>query len=203
MTKSRFSTHVFSIMTVATVYLWLLASMQARVLPAGSTASQDGAAPEAIRTRPSANHSRLTQIVPGVYLYQDTCNVYAIVKGDEAVLIDFGSGGILPELPSVGVRRVSWILHTHFHRDQAQGDSLAKACGIKIAVPARERKYFEDVERLWNEKKVLDLYDMRNEFFALRENIAVDASLEGRFASGGNQPLRSSARGRPALPPSA
>ena len=101
MTKSRFSTHVFSIMTVATVCLWLLASMPARVLPVSSAASQDGAAPEAIQTRPSANHSRLTQIVPDVYLYQDTCNVYAIVKGDEAVLIDFGSGGILAELPSV------------------------------------------------------------------------------------------------------
>jgi glyoxylase-like metal-dependent hydrolase (beta-lactamase superfamily II) len=173
---------------VATVCLWLLGSMQPRLLPESSIASQDRAAPEANRTRPGANPSRLTQIVPGVYVYQDTCNVYAIVKGDEAVLIDFGSGGILPELPSVGVRKVSWILHTHFHRDQAQGDVLAKACGIKIAVPARERKYFEDVETLWNEKKVLDLYDMRNEFFALRENIAVDAGLVGRFPSGSSTP---------------
>jgi glyoxylase-like metal-dependent hydrolase (beta-lactamase superfamily II) len=130
----------------------------------------------------------MTEIVPGVYLYQDTCNVYAIVNGDEAVLIDFGSGGVLAELPSVGVHRVTWILHTHFHRDQAQGDALAKARGTKIAVPVGERKYFEDVERLWNEKKVLHLYDMRNEFFALRENVAVDATLEGRFSSGSSSP---------------
>jgi glyoxylase-like metal-dependent hydrolase (beta-lactamase superfamily II) len=114
--------------------------------------------------------------------------VYAIVSGDEAVLIDFSSGGILAELPAVGVRKVTWILHTHFHRDQAQGDALAKARGIKVAVPARERKYFEEVEKHWNEKKVLNLYDMRNEFFALRENIAVDASLEGRFSSGSSSP---------------
>jgi glyoxylase-like metal-dependent hydrolase (beta-lactamase superfamily II) len=114
--------------------------------------------------------------------------VYAIVKGDEALLIDFGSGEILDELPSVGVRKVRWILHTHFHRDQAQGDALAKARGIKIAVPAGERKYFDNVEAFWNEKKVLDLYDMRNEFFALRENVAVDAGLEGRFSSASSSP---------------
>jgi glyoxylase-like metal-dependent hydrolase (beta-lactamase superfamily II) len=188
MTKLRLSRHFFSKMTVATVCLGLLGGMQPSLLPHSPLASQAVAAPQANEPRPAANPSRLTQIVPGVYLYQDTCNVYAIVKGGEAVLIDFGSGGILPELPSVGVRRVSWILHTHFHRDQAQGDALAKARGIKIAVPARERKYFEDVETLWNEKKVLDLYDMRNEFFALRENIAVDASLEGRFSSGSSSP---------------
>jgi len=165
-----------------------LGSMRPSLLPASSIESEDVAAPQATPSGPAANPSRLTQIVPGVYLYQDTCNVYAIVKDGEAVLIDFGSGGILAELPSVGVRKVSWILHTHFHRDQAQGDPLAKARGIKIAVPVGERKYFEDVERLWNQKKVLDLYDMRNEFFALRENIAVDASLEGRFSSGSSSP---------------
>jgi glyoxylase-like metal-dependent hydrolase (beta-lactamase superfamily II) len=132
--------------------------------------------------------SQLTQIVPGVYLYPDTCNVYAVVKGDQAILIDFGSGGILDELPSIGVYKVGWILHTHFHRDQTQGDALARARGIKIAVPSGERKYFENVEAFWNEKKVLDLYDMRNEFFALRESIPVDAALEGGFTSASSIP---------------
>ncbi len=132
--------------------------------------------------------SRLNQIVPGVFLYKDTCNVYAIIKGDQAVLIDFGSGGILDQLPSVGVQKVGWILHTHFHRDQAQGDQIAKARGIKIAVPTEERKYFENAEAFWNEKKVLDLYDLRNEFFALRENIAVDANLTGQFTSASSSP---------------
>jgi glyoxylase-like metal-dependent hydrolase (beta-lactamase superfamily II) len=141
-----------------------------------------------VRARAAEAGSRLVQVVPGVYLYKDTCNVYAVVKGDQAVLIDFGSGGILDELPSIGVHKVGWILHTHFHRDQAQGDRLAKARGIKIAVPAGERKYFESVEALWNQKRVFDLYDMRNEFFALRENIPVDAALGSRFTSGSSAP---------------
>jgi glyoxylase-like metal-dependent hydrolase (beta-lactamase superfamily II) len=188
MANLPFPRHVFARLALATVWLWLTGLMGPGLLAASSIGSQDVAAPQTNPPRRAADPPRLTRIVPGVYLFPDTCNVYAIVKGDEAVLVDFGSGGILAELPAVGVRKVSWILHTHFHRDQAQGDALAKARGIKIAVPAGERKYFEEVETLWNQKRVLRLYDMRNEFFALRENIAVDASLLGRFSSGSSSP---------------
>jgi glyoxylase-like metal-dependent hydrolase (beta-lactamase superfamily II) len=104
--------------------------------------------------------------------------VYAIVRDGNAILVDFGSGKILKELPSVGVQKVGWILHTHFHRDQAQGDGLAKAEGIKIAVPATERKYFDDVETFWDRKIVFNLYDMRDEFMALRKNISTDYDLK-------------------------
>src|SRR5207237_10732956 len=90
------------------------------------------------------------QVASGIYVYKDTCNVYAVVKGSRAILIDFGSGEILGKLPSLGVQPVDWILHTHFHRDQAQGDHLARAHGIKIAVPAMERKYFDQAETFWN-----------------------------------------------------
>src|SRR5438876_248781 len=100
----------------------------------------------------SSNAPVLRQVAAGIYMYKDTCNVYAIVNGPRAILIDFGSGGILSELPSLGVQKVDWILHTHFHRDQAQGDQLARARGIEIAVPATERKYFDHAETFWNEK---------------------------------------------------
>jgi glyoxylase-like metal-dependent hydrolase (beta-lactamase superfamily II) len=120
----------------------------------------------------------LISIAPGVYEFQDTCNVYAIVKGNKAILIDFGSGKVLNVLPSVGVQQVDWILHTHFHRDQTQGDELATAQRIKIAVPQVERKYFDKVEALWDAKKVFGLYDMRDEFLARRQNIAVDLELK-------------------------
>lgn len=173
------------------VFLLLGAYSFSVLLSAAQTGSQkNGNSPQEPQTAlpRSTDHRGLVPIVPGVYLFKDTCNVYAIVKGEDAVLIDFGSGAILDQLPSIGVRKVGWILHTHFHRDQTQGDPVAKARGIKIAVPIGERKYFENAEALWNEKKVFDLYDLRNEFFMLRENIAVDASLEGRFTSASNSP---------------
>jgi glyoxylase-like metal-dependent hydrolase (beta-lactamase superfamily II) len=124
------------------------------------------------------NAGDLSQILPGVFRYRDTCNVYAIVRNQKALLIDFGSGEILKSLPEINARQVNWILHTHFHRDQCQGDRLAKAQGVRIAVPEAERKYFETAEQLWQQKKVFDLYDLRNEFFMPRENIAVDSGLQ-------------------------
>jgi len=122
--------------------------------------------------------ARLEQVAPGVYLFKDTCNVYAVVKDRKALLIDFGSGEILDQLRAAGVGDVQWILHTHFHRDQMQGDALAKARGIKIAVPASERKYFQNAEQFWNDKKVFVLYDLRNEFMAPRQNVDIDRSLK-------------------------
>lgn len=120
----------------------------------------------------------LNRIAPNVFAFKDTCNVYAIVVDREAILIDFGSGAILEHLPSIGVKRIHWILHTHFHRDQAQGDETARARGIKVAVPVEEQKYFENAESFWNEKKIFILYDMRNEFLALRNNISIDRALK-------------------------
>lgn len=123
-------------------------------------------------------YAQLSQIVPSVYRYRDTANVYAIVRNHKALLIDFGSGKILDHLPQIGVTKVDWILHTHFHRDQAQADHLARQKGIRIAVPEAERKYFESVERMWQMKRVFHLYDLRNEFFALRVNMPIDEGLK-------------------------
>ena len=120
----------------------------------------------------------IAQVAPGVYRYRDTCNVYAIVRNRKALLIDFGSGGILRELDKAGAKSADWILHTHFHRDQCQGDRLARQNGVRIAVPETERKYFDAAEQMWQTKKVFHLYDLRNEFFALRENLTVDRGLQ-------------------------
>src|SRR5262245_34799081 len=117
------------------------------------------------------------QIEPGVFRARDTCNVYAIVRNGKALLIDFGSGQILRDLEQIGAPKADWVLHTHFHRDQCQGDRLARARGVRIAVPESERKYFESAEQMWQSKKIFHLYDMRNEFFAPREDIPVDRGL--------------------------
>ena len=63
----------------------------------------------------------LEKISENLYLYRDTCNVYVIIDGSKAVLIDFGSGRVLDELGNLGISQVDWILQTHHHRDQCQG----------------------------------------------------------------------------------
>src|SRR5215208_2976044 len=77
----------------------------------------------------------LHRLLPNLYWFADTCNVYLLVDGQRGLLFDFGSGQILDHLHEAGVAEVEWVLHTHHHRDQAQGDYLLAERGIPIAEP--------------------------------------------------------------------
>ena len=135
-----------------------------------------------IVAQPVASDRQVSDVRPrrisqNLFVLQDTCNVYLIRDGEHGILIDFGSGAILKHLSRLGVTKIDWILHTHHHRDQAQGDALAVERGISIAVPAHERHLFEDVERFWSNRRVFELYQVRNDFFSLTENLPVAALL--------------------------
>jgi len=123
------------------------------------------------------SEARPRRISQNLFVLEDTCNVYLVRDGEHGVLIDFGSGAILKHLPDLGVTKIDWILHTHHHRDQAQGDGLAVQLGIAIAVPAHERHLFEDVERFWRNRRIFELYQVRNDFFSLTANVPVSALL--------------------------
>lgn len=143
-----------------------------------AVASQIGPAsaqePKPPQLAPSGKPRRLSD---NLYVLEDTCNVYLIRDGSHGVLIDFGSGAILRHLPELGVSKIDWILHTHHHRDQAQGDLLASAQNIPIAVPAHEIHLFADAENFWRNRRVFDLYDVKNNFFSLTQNVPVAAVL--------------------------
>ncbi len=130
--------------------------------------------PEAHTFQPAAKPEKLSD---NLFLLEDTCNVYLVRKADRAVLIDFGSGKILDFLPELGVSRIDWILHTHHHRDQAQGDLLAVAQRIPIAVPEHERQFFEAVENFWRNRRIFELYEVKNDFFSITKNVPVTALL--------------------------
>ena len=55
-----------------------------------------------------------TQVSKSIFLFKDTCNVYVVKSGDEAVLIDFGSGRVMDYLSDIGVRKVTWVLHSGY-----------------------------------------------------------------------------------------
>jgi glyoxylase-like metal-dependent hydrolase (beta-lactamase superfamily II) len=140
-----------------------------------------GAAPEyppgTSAPSPLGTSAAPRRISDNLFVLEDSCNVYLIRDGHRGVLIDFGSGRILDHLTELGVTQIDWILHTHHHRDQAQGDQAATARGIPIAVPAHERHLFEDVERLWANRRIFELYQVRNDFFSLMQNVRVNAVL--------------------------
>lgn len=112
-----------------------------------------------------------------LYVFADTCNVYVVRDGGRCVLIDFGSGKILDHLSGLGISQVDWILHTHHHRDQCQGDYRAVERNIPIAVPAHERHLFADAENFWRNRRVFHLYYVRNDFNTLTENVPVARAL--------------------------
>jgi len=118
------------------------------------------------------------RISPNLYLFADTCNVFVVRDGSRCVLVDFGSGKILDHLSGLGITQVDWILHTHHHRDQCQGDYLALERQIPIAAPAHERHLFADAQNFWRNRRVFHLYYVRNDFNTVTENIPVQRSLE-------------------------
>ena len=125
-----------------------------------------------------------------LYRYEDTCAVYVVINPDapdHATLVDFGAGSILAHLGEIGVRQVDWILHTHHHRDQCQGDWRAAERGLPIAVPSHERHLFDDVENFWQNRRIFHLYYVRNTYFTLTESVPVAAELTDyeRFSASG------------------
>jgi glyoxylase-like metal-dependent hydrolase (beta-lactamase superfamily II) len=117
------------------------------------------------------------RLTDSVWVHQDTCNVYLLVTGREAVAVDFGSGSVLDHLAGYGVERITDVLMTHHHRDQAQGLARAAAAGIRIWVPSSERDLFADVSTHWQTRTLDNNYDLRQDRFSLLDDVPVHGTV--------------------------
>jgi glyoxylase-like metal-dependent hydrolase (beta-lactamase superfamily II) len=115
--------------------------------------------------------------VAGVLRVRDTCNVYVLRSGREAVLVDFGSGAVLDRLDEFGIDRVTDVLVTHHHRDQVQGLARAAAAGIRIWVPPVEQDLVARVDEHWRSRQVDNDYDLRQDRFSLLEQVAITGTV--------------------------
>lgn len=120
----------------------------------------------------------VTQLSESLYAIADSCNVYVLVDGDEALIVDAGSGAVLDHLDELGVRRIEWVLHTHHHRDQCWGTPRLREHGARVAVPEYERHLFDQAEVFWQTRRTYDNYNDRSTFLTIGESIPVDAVLE-------------------------
>jgi len=118
------------------------------------------------------------EVLKNVYRFIDSVNVYAIKNENNAILIDFGSGDVLNHLSEIGVDNVEYILHTHYHRDQCYGDSIALKKNIKIGVPDIEKKLFSEAEDFWKKKSYYDIYFFKPTFFTSTYNIPLDLTFK-------------------------
>ncbi|HEY9288362.1 MAG TPA: MBL fold metallo-hydrolase [Candidatus Dormibacteraeota bacterium] len=118
----------------------------------------------------------LIPVTESVFRFEDTCNVYVVRGGDEAITIDFGSGDVLDELADVGVR-VTDVFVTHHHRDQVQGLRRAADAGIRIWVPEVEQDLVARVSEHWQARGVANNYNNRQDRFSLLEDVPVTGTL--------------------------
>ena len=125
-----------------------------------------------------AQESRLVELTPGIARYVDTCNVYVLRSGRDAVLVDFGSGEVLDELAEFGVERVTDVLLTHHHRDQLQGLTRAVDAGARIWAPPVERELIEQVDRHWLARPIDNDYDLLQDRFSLLEPVPVTGVVD-------------------------
>lgn len=120
----------------------------------------------------------MQKLLENLYVHKDTCNVYIVKNGDRAVLIDFGNGDVLPLLKEAGIKRITDVLVTHHHRDQAQGLQKAVEAGADIWVPHAEQDLFKEVEAHWQAREVYNNYNMREDRFSVLYDIPIAGTLK-------------------------
>ena len=119
----------------------------------------------------------LRRISENLYRFEDTCNVYILRSGPDAILIDFGTGDVLDALPQIGVDRITDVLITHHHRDQVQGLPRAVAEGIRIWVPAPEQELFTRAEERRSARGVLNNYNTREDRFSIISSVPIAGGI--------------------------
>ncbi len=120
--------------------------------------------------RPSGSFKQISE---HLYVFDDTCKVYAVVKSRQALLVGFGSGEILGHLKLMGIQRADQVLLTHHHREQAQGLNNLHPIPFEVVIPERESLYFENVESFWKNVRLYINYDCRSHWNTLRQSIHV------------------------------
>ena len=116
------------------------------------------------------------EVIPGVYCYEDSCNVYAVQGSEGMLVIDAGTGrwlGCVSELPAPPAA----LALTHYFRDHAAGAVPAAARGIPVYVPEHERAVLADPGQHFRARETYVIYDNLWNLFAPIEPVAVAGLL--------------------------
>jgi len=91
------------------------------------------------------------KVVAGVYRFEDTCNVYLIKKGHEAIVFDFGSGAWRSSLGDIGVKTIRHVFLTHAHRDQVAGLAARSTWPFEVHASDKDLPFYqpEPLARFW------------------------------------------------------
>jgi len=111
-------------------------------------------------------------VAKSIWMYEDSCNVYAVQGSSGIVLINAGTGQWLKnldELPS----DVKAVMCTHFFRDHSAGGAEAARKGIQVYAPYWEQEQFSDPLGLFQRRETFIIYDNVWDLYAPIEPIPV------------------------------
>ncbi len=106
------------------------------------------------------------KIHDGVFMFQDSCRVYAVQCPQGTVLINVGTGLAADHLGEVVQNGPVTVLLTHHFRDHTDGSIRLHAAGAKIHGPYWEEEYYLDPDQHFRERQIWNSYDNRWDRFS-------------------------------------
>ncbi len=116
------------------------------------------------------------RILPDVFQFADSCNVYAVVGPQGSVIIDAGTGRWLEHVAELPQPPAALLL-THYFRDHAAGALQAARAGIPVYVPEGEEDILADPGQHFRERETYVIYDNLWNLFAPIEGVPVACVL--------------------------
>lgn len=117
------------------------------------------------------------RVLDNVWLFEDSCNVYAVEGAGGMAIIDAGTGAWLDHLNELPSRPVA-LACTHYFRDHSAGARRAAQSGIAVYVPEYERAIFDDPLQHFRSRDTYIVYDNIWDFFAPVEAVPIAGVLQ-------------------------
>lgn len=114
-------------------------------------------------------------IAPGLLVFQDSCNVYAVVGSAGTLIINAGTGLWLDHLAELPQPLA--LACTSFFRDHSAGAARAARMGIPVYAPEGERAIFTDPAQHFRQRDTYIIYDNYWDLFAPIEPIPLAGVL--------------------------
>ena len=116
---------------------------------------------------------RLTE---SVWVFRDSCNVFAIRGENGMLLVNAGTGQWLDHVAELPARTTDLVC-THFFRDHSAGAAPAAERGIRVHAPYWEQEMFADPEGLFQRRETYIVYDNIWDRFAVGAPIPIHSWL--------------------------
>lgn len=116
------------------------------------------------------------EILPHIWLFCDSCNVYAVQGPKGLLIIDAGTGQWLDYLSELPAKPASLVL-THYFRDHSAGALAASQAGIPIYAGEHDYEKYVDPVQYFSQRNAYLMYDCEWDLFSPIEPIPITGIL--------------------------